>query len=91
MLWEGASGPPSHCGKRFARRFHWGMRGAAPATASWTEGGWLESRGGSSQVSTGHLGSPSRTVHVVVHPGMTPGMFVEQLAMLMISCARDAI
>ena len=51
-------------------------------------GGYKSSRR-SSQVSTGHLEAPPNTSTLLSTQGMMlPGMFVEQLAILMISCAR---
>lgn len=51
--------------------------------------GDYKSRRRSSQVSTGHLEAPPNTSTLLSTQGMMlPGMFVEQLAILMISCAR---
>lgn len=73
---------------------NWGVDGLElPRTArSWPPGqgeGSYKSRRRSSHVSTGHLEAPPNTSTLLsTHGMMFPGMFVEQLAMLMISCAR---
>lgn len=93
--WEQALGAPGHCGRGSIHSLIGGAGGLALPTGDTSprsldrEEGSYKSRRRSSQVSTGHFEAPPNTSTLLSTQGMMlPGMFVEQLAMLTISCAR---
>ena len=87
MPWVGGFEAPLPTAAGSSHAAPLGPRGERPGPASRTEG--YKSSRRSSQVSTGHLEAPPNTSTLLSTQGMMlPGMFVEQLAILMISCAR---
>ena len=68
-LGEGLRGPPAHCGGKFAHSSTGAARGTPRPLPPGQRAGWLQVKETLLAGLHRPLGSPSKHVHVVVHPG----------------------